>query len=151
LRDATSRIKETTAPQRFLSSRYNTHRNAFKTADNSSIGKKCASRTLSRDFWQQKYFLENLVLARSSLAAENFFDPFCESDSQNDSTPRDAFADGAAAARAHRDLENGKRNDRTTRGGNAVRVRHPRINGCSDAELGLEQVVHSLRVHLAAG
>jgi hypothetical protein len=121
LRDATSRIKETTAPQRFLSSRYNTHRNAFKTADNSSIGKKCASRTLSRDFWQQKYFLENLVLARSPLATANFSEPFCESDSQNDSAQLKVFAIGTTAPRARRRAENEKRDDRTTHGNDTER------------------------------
>jgi hypothetical protein len=40
--------------------------------------KNGVSRTLSRKFWQQKYFRENLLFARSPLATANFFGVFAK-------------------------------------------------------------------------
>jgi hypothetical protein len=108
-------------PQAFLSSRYNAHDNINKTAHNSAVAKNRVSQTLSRVFWQQKYFLENLVLARSPLATANFSEPFCESDSQNDSAQLKVFAIGTTAPRARRRAENEKRDDRTTHGNDTER------------------------------
>jgi hypothetical protein len=128
LNNATPHIKETPVPQWFLSSQYNAHHKAFKTADNSAGGKKRVSRTLSRKFWQQKYFLEKLVLARSALAPENFSERFCESDSQINSTSREVSVGGAAMPRHSSRMENRKRNDRKTHGSNVPIARHPRVN-----------------------
>lgn len=52
-----------------------------------------------------------------AIATRNgeLFRSFCETDSQIDSGSRDVFEAGAAATRAHRDAENGKRTDLTTR------------------------------------
>jgi hypothetical protein len=114
LRGATPRIKEMPAPQQLLSSQHNTHRNVNKTAHNSVTGKKRVSRTLSRKFWQQKYFRENLVLARSPLAPENFFRLFANLIRKSDSMLRRVFIAGAATPRTHRRVENEKRNDEKT-------------------------------------
>ncbi|MGD9839030.1 MAG: hypothetical protein AB7F72_12040 [Afipia sp.] len=84
-------MKETLVPQGFLSSRYSTLHKPFKTAQFCHPGRESVSRTLSRFFWQQKYFLENLVSERSALAPESFSHLFAKPDSQNDSMPRDVF------------------------------------------------------------
>lgn len=139
LSDATSRIKETPEPQVFLSSQHGARRNVNKTAHNSAAGEKRALRTLSRKFWQQKYFLENLVLARSSLAPDNFSGPFCESDSQIDSTSREVFIAGAAMPRTLRRTENRKRDDRRTRASAAACARRLRVDDVQMPSLALSR------------
>jgi len=107
-------MKETTVPQAFLSSQHRTHHKPFKTADIFIVAQKCVSRTLSRIFWQQKYFLENLLFERSALAPENFSHLFAKPDSQTDSIPRDVFT-GARGRHArssrHRKRKTRRRND----------------------------------------
>lgn len=151
LKDATSRMKEMTVPQAFLSSQHNTHQNANKTAHNFVARKKRASRTLSRIFWQQKYFLENLVLERSALAPENFSHLFAKPDSQIDSAPSTFSSPYAATSR--RFIGTSKMENETAERCAEVTPRTQRrlLQRCSDAELGLQQVVHHLRIHLAAG
>jgi hypothetical protein len=73
---STSRFKETPVPQPLLSSSYSARCNDAKFNQIDRAIENGASTTLSRDFWQQKYFRENSLFARSPLATANFFGRF---------------------------------------------------------------------------
>jgi hypothetical protein len=64
--------------QLFLSSIHRAYCNACVFNWIVTGAKNGVSRTLSRKFWQQKYFRENLLFARSPLATANFFGVFAK-------------------------------------------------------------------------
>jgi len=102
-------MKETTVPQALLSSLHNALQKPFKTAQFFNAVQKSLSRTLSRVFWQQKYFLEILVLERSALAPENF-SHLLRNPIRKLIPSREALLPvRASAAQVRRDVENGKR------------------------------------------
>jgi len=109
-RDAISRFKEMPVPQLFLSSPRNAHRNDCEFKQMVTVAKNDVSRTLSREFWQQKYFRENLLFARSMLATANFFGIFREPIRKTDSGQRDIFPARVATLRERRRLEKWKTN-----------------------------------------
>jgi hypothetical protein len=73
-----SAFKETPVPQLFLSSLSNKHRSDSDFGKLGALVENGVSRTLSRKFWQQKYFLENLLFERSPLATANFLGVFAK-------------------------------------------------------------------------
>jgi hypothetical protein len=109
-------------PQLFLSSSCDTRRNHSEFRQIVAIAKKDVSRTLSREFWQQKYFLENLLFARSPLATANFFGNFRKSIRKSIPARETFLKSRDEIARSSLCRKNGKRTDRTTHDGDAARA-----------------------------